>query len=62
MDSREALKNTPATPDRRSLAPPLLHDTCQTHPDLAAVVEAWPGLLGAIRAGILAMVKVAAGR
>jgi hypothetical protein len=31
-------------------------------PDLAAVVTAWPTLPDAIRAGILAMVKVARGR
>jgi hypothetical protein len=34
-------------------------DTCQTDPDLAAVVAAWPELPEAIRAGILAMVKAA---
>ena len=31
---------------------------CKTDPDLAAVVAAWPDLLEAIRAGIVAMVKV----
>jgi hypothetical protein len=34
-------------------------DTCNTDPDLAAVVAAWPDLPGAIRTGILAMVKAA---
>ncbi len=28
-------------------------------PDLAAVMEAWPSLPGAVRAGIVAMVKAA---
>jgi len=37
----------------------LPNDTCKTDPDLAAVVEAWPELPDAIRAGILAMVKAA---
>jgi len=29
------------------------------HPDLAAVIEAWPRLPEAVRAGIVAMVKAA---
>jgi hypothetical protein len=37
----------------------LPNDTCQSDPDLAAVVAAWHDLPEAIRAGILAMVKVA---
>jgi hypothetical protein len=37
----------------------LLHDKCQDDPELAAVVAAWPGLLPAIRAGILAMIGAA---
>jgi hypothetical protein len=40
----------------------LLHDTCQTDPDLATVVNAWDRLPEAVRAGILAMVKAAAKR
>jgi hypothetical protein len=32
-------------------------DTCQTDPDLAAVVDAWPELPEAIKVGILAMIK-----
>jgi hypothetical protein len=39
--------------------PPVIHDICQTDPDLAAVVAAWPDLPEAIRAGILAMVTAA---
>ena len=39
----------------------LPNDTCQTDPDLAAVVAAWPELPEAIKAGILAMVKAASG-
>jgi hypothetical protein len=34
-------------------------DTCNTDPDLATVVAAWPDLPEAICAGILAMVKAA---
>jgi hypothetical protein len=37
----------------------LIHDTCQTYPDLAAVVDAWPELPEALKAGIVAMVKAA---
>jgi hypothetical protein len=32
-------------------------DTCPLPPDLAAVVGAWPSLPGAVRAGILAMIR-----
>jgi hypothetical protein len=39
--------------------PPVIHDTCRTDTDLAAVVDAWPELPAAIKAGILAMVKAA---
>jgi hypothetical protein len=39
--------------------PPVIHDTCQNDPDLAAIVAAWPELPAAIRAGILAMVTAA---
>jgi hypothetical protein len=35
----------------------LIHDTCQTDPNLAAIVDAWPALPEVIKAGILAMVK-----
>jgi len=47
-----------------SQAPPpvadyLPNDTCRTYPDLAAVVEAWPDLPEALKAGILAMVRTA---
>jgi hypothetical protein len=36
-------------------------DTCQTDPDLARIVDAWPTLPEAVRAGIAAMVKAASG-
>jgi hypothetical protein len=44
----------------QSLGPQLATDTCQTDPVLAAVIEAWPSIPEALRAGILAMVKAAA--
>jgi hypothetical protein len=52
-----------STPDSshkdRVIDPPLIHDTCKTDPELAAVAEAWPELPEAIKAGILAMVEAA---
>ena len=49
--------------DLRQPTPPLAHhlptDTCQTDPDLAAVVDAWDRLPEAVRAGIVAMVRAA---
>jgi hypothetical protein len=35
-------------------------DTCQTEPDLAAVIAAWDRLPAAVKAGIVAMVQAAA--
>jgi hypothetical protein len=47
----------------RIVADPISHpiptDTCQTDPDLAAVVNAWDGLPEAVRASILMLVKAA---
>ncbi|HZW32118.1 MAG TPA: hypothetical protein VFF52_15505 [Isosphaeraceae bacterium] len=40
--------------------PPVIHDTCQTDPDLALVNAAWDRLPAAVRAGIVAMVRAAA--
>jgi hypothetical protein len=37
-------------------------DTCQTDPDLTAVVDAWHTLPDALRSGIVAMVKAASGK
>jgi hypothetical protein len=34
-------------------------DTCKTDPTLATVVDAWPDLPEAIKAGIMAMVRAA---
>jgi hypothetical protein len=39
------------------VAPHLPHDTRQTSLDLNAVIDAWPTLPDAIRAGIMAMVR-----
>lgn len=39
--------------------PPLIHDIRQTDPDVQIIVDAWPKLPEAIRAGIVAMVKTA---
>ena len=43
----------------RQVAEHLPNDTCKTDSYLAAVVEAWPDLPEAIKAGIVAMVKAA---
>ncbi len=43
----------------RAVAHLLPTDTCQKYPDLAAVIEAWPNLPEALKAGIVAMVKAA---
>ena len=37
-------------------------NTLQTEADLAAVIDAWPKLPEAVRAGIVAMVRAADGR
>jgi hypothetical protein len=37
----------------------LATDTCQTDPDLARIVDAWPTLPSALKAGIVAMVRAA---
>jgi hypothetical protein len=50
----------PESLDQRTLFDPILrHDTCQTDPDLARIVDAWPTLPEAVRAGITAMVRAA---
>jgi hypothetical protein len=40
--------------------PSLRHDTCQTDSEPARIVDAWPTLPEAIKAGIVAMVQAAA--
>ncbi len=51
----------PLSNDLRQAAPSfadhLPADTCKTDHDLAAVVDAWPDLAEAVKAGILAIVK-----
>jgi hypothetical protein len=46
--------------------PPVAHhlptDTCQSDPDLAHIVAAWPNLPDAVKAGMLAMVKATGNR
>jgi hypothetical protein len=37
-------------------------DTRKSNPDLAAVVDAWPTLPEAVKAGIVAMVKASGGK
>jgi hypothetical protein len=59
-DERRTPKNKGKTSHQRSLAPYGIHDTCQTDPDLAAVIDAWDRLPEAVRAGIVAMVQAAA--
>jgi hypothetical protein len=38
----------------------VIHDTRQTDPDLAVIIDAWDRLPEAVKAGIVAMVKAAA--
>jgi hypothetical protein len=40
----------------------LATDACQTDSDLASVIDAWDRLPEAVRAGIVAMVRAAAGK
>ncbi len=61
----DSLTSKPAKRLRLSTLPDADHlptDTRKTEPDLAAVVEAWPDLPEALKAGILAMVKAASGK
>jgi hypothetical protein len=44
---------------REAIDPDLRRDTCQTDPDLAAVVDAWPRLPRPLRDAVLALVKSA---
>jgi hypothetical protein len=37
----------------------LIHDTCQTDPDLTRIADAWPTLAPALKAAMLAMIEVA---
>jgi hypothetical protein len=57
---RQALENKANPSIQLPLAPSLRHDTCQTDPDLATVIDAWDRLPEADRAGIVAMVQAAA--
>jgi hypothetical protein len=55
--------NSGCRKDLRIATPPVSHhfptDTCQTDPDLTAVIHAWDRLPEAVRAGIVAMVRAA---
>ncbi len=42
--------------------PPVIHDACNTDPDLTAIAHAWSTLPEALKAGIVAMVKAASGK
>ena len=59
QDLTASPENEPETSNQPSLAPSVRHDTCQTRPDLALVIDAWDRLSEAVRAGIVAMVKAA---
>jgi len=53
----------PATYEKpQSVLPDGLPEFLQKHPDLEAVISAWPELPGAVQAGILAMIKASAKR
>ena len=64
----ETSPNTPKTPENTAfpevpppVAPPVGGENRPADPDLARLVDAWPDLPPAIRAGILAMIGVACG-
>jgi hypothetical protein len=60
--SKAGTGKTPRSSHKASPIDPLLfHDTFQTDPVLAAVVDAWLELPEAIKAGILTMVRAAKG-
>jgi hypothetical protein len=59
IDSRKGKCRQDLRQSNRAVAEHLPNDTCQTDPDLAAVVAAWPELPAALRAGIVAMVGAA---
>ena len=45
-----------------AIDPDLIHDTCQTDPDLALINAAWSGLPESVRASILMLVRAASGK
>ena len=50
----------PESTDKRTpLDPALIHDACQTDPELARIVDAWPTLPEPIRRAIAALVGAA---
>ena len=44
----------------RHQARPVIHDACQTDPEVAAIVAAWDRLPESVRAAVAAMVQAAA--
>ena len=56
----EIHENPPPRIISRHQARPVIHDTCQTDPEVAAIVAAWDRLPESVRAGIVAMVQAAA--
>jgi hypothetical protein len=61
---RQAAKNKANFSHQRSLAPPGIHDNCQTSPadpDVARIVDAWPRLSETIKARIMGIIEGAIG-
>ncbi len=56
-ESRKSTRNKTLHRESRGVGAHLAHDTRQTDPILAEVVENWNHLPDAVRAGILAMVR-----
>jgi hypothetical protein len=57
LDSRKSGKHQALTDSSPKTLSPSLSPEAQTDPDLAVVLDAWPMLPPALRAGIVAMVR-----
>jgi hypothetical protein len=61
MSGDAPARNQSISSHKQTLAPSLLHDSCQTDPDFALLEAAWPKFSDADRAEIIAKAKAAIG-